>query len=458
MDNEEKKKYKQYLSFIQRTRLLCNTTKELGDLVDYNLNSGNGLSRMGGESLFLKKAIFSQLANIVSKQCDGLNLEEVVEAYFEADNFLDNYSSQIKKSDVVGNLIDYFYLGTPLPKGCELFRGKISRKHVPLLILLFSKAMPRIKEKGGDVTDIRQTYEQTLDLISNSLHFKDIPPMETLPSMEMMKDIIRNHPEKMCRIHLISMVNYILTEFQGLCSHENMVERGTNIYTQLADLNIKGIWTARDTTSPFWLFEKIHNGYNFYECIPDSANKILHTTKYFAQFFDNGSLREAVIIHPEAVKYIYENQPVPNHLFSYFIYNIRDEGNCIEFTPQSDRLSHVNLKKLYKRPKEERDYFLNFINNYTEQEAFPDYKFQICLSAITEDYLYVKNLNGGYYKIPVTLDKCLKLVQMTDSVGITQNEGKTYLAFGDQYNLIYDISTPDKLKALGITVVDHISG
>ena len=165
-----------------------------------------------------------------------------------------------------------------------------------------------------------------------------------------------------------------------------------------------------------------------------------------------------MIIHPEAVKYIYENQPVPNHLFSYFIYNIRDEGNCIEFTPQSDRLSHVNLKKLYKRPKEKLDYFLYFINNYTEQEAFPDYKFQICLSAITEDYLYVKNLNGGYYKIPVTLDKCLKLVQMTDSVGITQNEGKTYLAFGDQYNLIYDISTPDKLKALGITVVDHISG
>ena len=189
MDNEEKKKYKQYLSFIQRTRLLCNTTKELGDLVDYNLNSGNGLSRMGGESLFLKKAIFSQLANIVSKQYDGLNLEEVVEAYVEADDFIDKYSSQIKKSDVVGNLIDYFYLGTPLPKGCELFRGKISRKHVPLLILLFSKALPRIKEKGGDVTDIRQAYEQTLDLISNSLHFKDIPPMETLPSMEMMKDI-----------------------------------------------------------------------------------------------------------------------------------------------------------------------------------------------------------------------------------------------------------------------------
>lgn len=449
---------KEYLNIIDRSRLLYNSSDELSKVVKFKVIK-NGLARIGGQSEFMKKAVLSMLSRIARRQCDGLNLEEVVEAYVEADDFIDKYSSQIKKRDVVGNLIDYFYLGTPLPEGCESFsRGKISRKHVPLLILLFSKALPRIKEKGGDVTDIRQAYEQTLDLISNSLHFKDIPPMETLPSMEMMKDIIRNHPEKMCRIHLISMVNYILTEFQGLCSHENRVEIGKLIYRQLADLNIKGIWTAKDTTSPFWLFDKIHTGYNLYKCIPDSANKILHTTKYFAQFFDNGSLRKAVIIHPEAVKYMYENLPVPNHLFSYFIYNIRDEGNCIEFTPQSDCLSHVNLKKLYKRPKEERDYFLNFINNYTEQEAFPDYKFQICLSAITEDYLYVKNPDGGYYKIPVTLDKCLKLVQMTDSVGITQNEGKTYLAFGDQYNLLYDISTPDKLKALGITVVDHISG
>ena len=310
---------KEYLNIIDRSRLLYNSSDELSKVVKFKVIK-NGLARIGGQSEFMKKAVLSMLSRIARRQCDGLSLEEVVEAYVEADDFIDKYSSQIKKRDVVGNLIDYFYLGTPLPEGCESFsRGKISRKHVPLLILLFSKALPRIKEKGGDVTDIRQAYEQTLDLISNSLHFKDIPPMETLPSMEMMKDIIRNHPEKMCRIHLISMVNYILTEFQGLCSHENMVERGTYIYKKLADLNIQGIWTAKDTTSPFWLFEKIHNGYNFYECIPDSANKILHTTKYFAQFFDNGSLREAVIIHPEAVKYIYENQPVPNHLFSYFI-------------------------------------------------------------------------------------------------------------------------------------------
>ena len=89
-------------------------------------------------------------------------------------------------------------------------------------------------------------------------------------------------------------------------------------------------------------------------------------------------------------------------------------------------------------------------------EAFPEYKFQICLSAITEDYLFVKNPDGGYYKIPITLDSCLKQVSITDNIGITQASGKTYLAFGDEYNLIYDISTPEKLEELGITIVSEI--
>ena len=117
---------------------------------------------------------------------------------------------------------------------------------------------------------------------------------------------------------------------------------------------------------------------------------------------------------------------------------------------------HVNLRKLHKRPKEDWTYFMNIINNYKEQEAFPEYKFQICLSAIKEDYLFVKNPDGGYYKIPITLDSSLKHVRITDNIGITQASGKTYLAFGDEYNLIYDISTPEKLEELGITIVSEI--
>ena len=45
----------EYLRIIDRTRLLCNSSDELGELVGFSIGSGNGLARMGGKSTFLKE-------------------------------------------------------------------------------------------------------------------------------------------------------------------------------------------------------------------------------------------------------------------------------------------------------------------------------------------------------------------------------------------------------------------
>lgn len=445
---------KKYLGIIDRSRLLCNTTEELKHLVEFEV-SKNGLFRIGGKSMFIKESVFRQLSHIVFDRYNGLNLQEVLDSYIEADKYLDNLGSLAKNPLMAKYLIGYFYEGQAMPEPYKIYlEGKIKERHAYLLIPMLSKALPRIKEKGGDATDIRQAYVATLDLIINSLGLTDALPMEKLPSIEKMENVIRNSPNQMNRIHLISMVKEIFTEYRGLCNHSNLVEVSRNIYRHMVFPDIKGFWTAKDSTSPFWLFEPIHNGYNLYECIPDNSKKVLNTTKYFAQFFESGNFREATIIHPEAAKYIFERKPVPNYLYSYLTYKIH--GDSIEFTPRSGMDCHVNLRKLHKRPKEDWTYFMNIINNYKEQEAFPEYKFQICLSAIKEDYLFVKNPDGGYYKIPITLDSSLKHVRITDNIGITQASGKTYLAFGDEYNLIYDISTPEKLEELGITIVSEI--
>lgn len=37
----------EYLRIIERTRLLCNSSDELGKLVGFSIGSGNGLTRMG---------------------------------------------------------------------------------------------------------------------------------------------------------------------------------------------------------------------------------------------------------------------------------------------------------------------------------------------------------------------------------------------------------------------------
>ena len=57
----------EYLRIIERTRLLRNTSDELGKLVGFSVGSGNGLARMGGKSPFLKDAIFRELAHLVEE-------------------------------------------------------------------------------------------------------------------------------------------------------------------------------------------------------------------------------------------------------------------------------------------------------------------------------------------------------------------------------------------------------
>ena len=62
-----------WLKLIERTRLFCNTIGELEKLVGFSVSKRNSLSRKGGESLFMKEAIFHQLCHICQKQT-GMDL------------------------------------------------------------------------------------------------------------------------------------------------------------------------------------------------------------------------------------------------------------------------------------------------------------------------------------------------------------------------------------------------
>ena len=71
MDNADKMvRVCGYLRMIERTRLLKNTKEKLQQLVGFSVGSGNGLARKGGKSLFMKDAIFRELAHIVSADSD----------------------------------------------------------------------------------------------------------------------------------------------------------------------------------------------------------------------------------------------------------------------------------------------------------------------------------------------------------------------------------------------------
>ena len=88
--NKELEKIKGRLQIIERTRLICNTQKELGEIVGYALTSGNGLARKGGDSLFMKDAIFRELAYVTKEKMNlDIELEEVLDVYEEVDELME---------------------------------------------------------------------------------------------------------------------------------------------------------------------------------------------------------------------------------------------------------------------------------------------------------------------------------------------------------------------------------
>ena len=65
MDDKEKMaQVEGWLRLIERTRLFCNTSDELQEMVGFAVTNRNSLSRKGGNSLFMKEAIFHQLGHI----------------------------------------------------------------------------------------------------------------------------------------------------------------------------------------------------------------------------------------------------------------------------------------------------------------------------------------------------------------------------------------------------------
>jgi len=97
-----------YLRMIERTRLMRNTTEELERLVGFSVGSGNGLARKGGKSLFMKDAIFRELAHIAKQQTD-LDLQEVLDAYIGADRICERMGNIANPALFCQHLVWYFY-------------------------------------------------------------------------------------------------------------------------------------------------------------------------------------------------------------------------------------------------------------------------------------------------------------------------------------------------------------
>ena len=467
MDDADKmKRVCNYLRMIERTRLLKNTTEELERLVGFSVGSGNGLARKGGKSLFMKDAIFRELAHI-AKQDTDLDLQEVLDAYIGADRICERMGNVANPALFCQHLVWYFYSDEEATDDIAPIINKVETEQLPILVLLVLKLLPRLSAKGGDVRNIRQDYHRLFSWLSETVS-KGIM-MQKLPLLTQIEDKIRHHPDILCRIHLISTANQILNSFGALSTRERISMSNKELHENQFDPEVDGIWTENEFSTVFWQYERIANGYHLYRYQFDSSRKSLVFTKFFMKFFHWGNGIMALVIHPHAIRYLVSGKKMPNHLFAYLDCHIQagSEGYSdaiITFSPQSADGQWFTLRQL--RRCEKGNFFQSLLDDgqyeKTDSHASDDYDFIISLAAITSDHIYISKDETTYYKIPKSLNGLLEEVGFNSNAGVmsfkdtADGEAATYIAF-DDFNLYYNISTKDLMAEHQIEVVDSIS-
>ena len=452
-DNRRYIQAEEWLRIIERTRLFCNTAEELGRMVGFSVTNRNSLVRKGGNSAFMKEAIFHQLGYIC-KERTGLDLQQVMEAYQDVDNFIDRYAIHLRDKQMLPQIVDMFFGSEVVPESMDFATKRLTEQHIPILVLMHIGCLPRLSAKGGDVQNIEEDYARTFSILRE--YCKNVF-IEELPIFAIMETEVKQHPELKNRLHLIHTATKILNSYGSLSTQQRLSLSNREMQERIVDPEIDGIWTEDDSLTAFWYFNELFNGYYIYHYTLRNEQQELTYTKYFMQFYLNDEDDiNAMIMHPRSTQYILNSQPIPNIFLDYQTCGL--DTDEITFKPKGESKEWFNVSRLTR--SSHAKYFQSLLDDKNKvkinENSDSEYDFCCCLEAITLDHIYIPCDNGGYYKIPKSLNDVLEDVQFGDNVGLVKFEKSTFVAF-DNKSLYYDVTTKEKMKANGIEVVKTIT-
>ena len=452
-----------YLRMIERTRLLRNTTKELEELVGFSIGD-NGLARKGGKSLFMKDAIFRELAHIVRQQTE-LDLQEVLDAYVAADKICERLGNVTDPALFCQHLVWHFYADAEATDDIADIINKVEPEQLPILVLLVLRLLPRLTAKGGDVKDITADYRHLFGWLSETVN-KDLM-MQKLPMLSQLEDEVRGNPGVMSRMHLIGIANQALNSYATLSTRKRISMSTKEMQECQFDPMVEGIWKEDELSTVFWQFERISNGYHLYRYEFDSNRRTFVFTKYFMRFFHQGNDMMALVIHPHAIRYLLPGKAMPNSLFAYLDCQIKAEDEQVEtisFSPLTADGKWFALRQLKRSGKDAYPQNLLDDERYEKKDCHADdaYDFTLAIAAITSEHIYIFKDEDTYYKVPKSLNQLLDEVGFNSTVGVLSfsnpmcGQSSAYIAF-DEFNLHYDVSTLEAMSEHQIEVVDTIS-
>ncbi len=450
--NKELEKIKGRLQIIERTRLICNTQKELGELVGYALTSGNGLARKGGDSLFMKDAIFRELAYVArERMCLDVDLEEVLKVYDEVDGLMGKYGRRMKGMDVCGQMIQFFYVDGNVSESLRWLAEKMERRHVPVLILMLMGVLPRLSAKDGDVKPerIREDYRCVFAFLHELVDPNTV--LHALPALSMMEEEVKDDPSVMCRLHLIYMMKLVLEAYAEVASCEGINVANRTLSECQFFPEVEGIWTENDDSTVFWKVERMGNVHAFFRYALNDGEKKLVYERYVMKFYDMDEGVMALVVHPKVIEPLLRGKKLPSDCYAHVDCVLKRDS--MELTPYLKMFEWFKWRKLHR--SSHADHFEQLLTDkrYKQVNRFAayEYDFRLGLTSITAEHLYIEASDGTSYKVPKSLNAVLEDVRFGDNVGVITYADSTYIAFDDK-NLYYDVTTKEKMNRLGIVI------
>lgn len=446
-EKEQYDKICRYLRIIERTRLLYNTSEELAALVGFSLKSGNGLKRMGGKSLFMKGAVFRELAYKVREWTDGdVDLQQVLDSYILTDKIAERYCRS-GKTEICRALIRHYYGHNEADEIITTICKHIKQEDVPILILRLIGALPKLSARGGDVTDIDDSFKITFNLLDEELQNWLV---EKNFILENAKDYYKEEAEDKKRIELIRITMNSLYSYGSISTPEHAYDASRELSKKEIKPDIEGYWEVDGNTYVYWYIEMVENGYFLYRIEVDNGKRSFVFERYEMKLFDMGTYTQALIINPQVVRDITNNTKTPYNRFGYYEMELNGNELTFEALPGNELELHIGKMRRSKRQQQLDDMF----DRYEATSKFEgnDYVLMPALYAITEEHVYLKdNDDNVYYKIPKSLSPALNYVRFGDVIGIAQfNDGSLYAAF-TECGLFYNISNTEEMRKRGIS-------
>lgn len=450
------KQIEDYLSMVQRTHLLCNTTDELAQLLNYpSLSGNNGLKGKGGKSLFGKRCVLMGLDSIVRERT-GLDLCHLLDSYCEAYKIMEHYiPPRYRDAETCQHLIEHYCAQGEITRDIASVVDHVEGRHIAILVLMLLEILPSPNTRSGDVADIEACYQRVMGVLTKSMG-KNLM-LDTLPVITHVQEKWQHDKDVKNRLFLIHMTDVIIDAYRNVGTRTALGHTNKEALENLFFPEVDGFWTedSHEPGTEFWRFEDLSNCDMLYRYSVDNEKGLLSYTKYAVRFIHEEDGDMAYITHPHSIRYLLAGQPMPNNLVAYLDCTI--DENTITFEPHTETDKWFPATKLVRSDQSKQLKQLLKDKRYTMVNEFEqdEYKFILNLAAITREYLYILKSDWLFYRVPKALNEALEQVGFDHSVGVIEFGDATFIAVDDLL-LYYDVSTPEQMEKLGIEMTNAI--